>query len=111
MASTTRTFHRRLFGAGLVATAAGWSLIGTTQHPLVPVGLMTAGLLVTVGTVYQRLRPATGSGAAIARYDRHTGRHTGTASRWDIFRTSSGWAMRRKAAVLRPSLRGVRWWR
>ncbi|OJF15516.1 type IV secretory system conjugative DNA transfer family protein [Couchioplanes caeruleus] len=42
--------------------------------------------------------------------DRASRRNSGTASRWDIFRTSSSWAMRRKATVIRPSLRALSWW-
>jgi len=35
----------------------------------------------------------------------------GVASWWELARTSSGWAMRARAAVVRPSLRDVSWWR
>jgi type IV secretion system protein VirD4 len=95
-------FHRRPFGAGLVAIAAGPVLGGLTGTALV-----VAGLAVTAVTVWLRLRPRAGSNAAIGRWDRKTRRHHGTASRWDILKTSSAWAMRRKAPVIRPSLRGL----
>jgi type IV secretion system protein VirD4 len=104
--------HRRLprtVGVGLLAMPAGWVLAGIPGHTTDGVGLIAAGVVLAGWPLWRRLRP--GSRAAIARHDRHTSRHAGTASRWDVFRSSSGWAMRRRAAVLRPSLRGLSWWR
>ncbi len=93
-------------GVAVLVAAVGWVLAGH-RHFLFGSALLMAGLVVAGAVV----RPGGRSGALIARYDRHTRRHAGTASRWDVFRSSSAWAMRRKAAVVRPSLRGVRWWR
>lgn len=100
--STDRRFHLRTFGAALVAAAGGWVLDGTAGILLVVVGLVVA-----VVVVWLRLRPAARSNAAIGRWDRKTRRHHGTASRWDIWRSSSTWAMRRRAPVIRPSLRSA----
>jgi len=99
-----RTFRTRIFGGGLVAAAAGWWL-ASVGSVLPGVALCLAGLVVAAGTVWLRVRPRSRSNAAIGRWDRRSRRHHGTASRWDILKTSSAWAMRRKAAVVRPSLR------
>jgi type IV secretory pathway TraG/TraD family ATPase VirD4 len=103
----------RTVGAGLVTTAAGWLLAGQPGHLLTGAGLILAGLALAGLPVWWRLKTATGGGSAavISRWDRHGRRNAGTASRWDIWRTSSGWAMRRRAAVIRPSLADLPWWR
>ncbi|WP_432838903.1 type IV secretory system conjugative DNA transfer family protein [Dactylosporangium sp. CA-092794] len=110
----TRTIHPRLFGAGLVATATGWAL---TQAPDATnaagygYALGVAGVATAAGTVYHRFRGgAAGSNRLIGRWDRNSTRNGGTASRWQILTTSSRWAMYRRAAVLRPSLRDAGWW-
>ncbi|GAA0469468.1 hypothetical protein Aca07nite_27810 [Actinoplanes capillaceus] len=101
----------RAAGAGLLLTALGWLLVRHTSHLLTGAGLILAGLGLTFGPLWWRLRSGgKGSAGAIGRWDRHARRNAGTASRWDVFRTSSAWAMRRKAAVIRPSLAGMRWW-
>ncbi|MFI7598411.1 type IV secretory system conjugative DNA transfer family protein [Actinoplanes sp. NPDC049681] len=99
----------RVVGAGLLLTAAGWVLAGYPGHRLAGTGLILAGLAVTVGPVWAWTR-TTGSAGLIGRWDRQSRRSCGTASRWDIWRTSSGWAMRRKATVLRPSMQALSWW-
>lgn len=105
---TGRIFRRVLAGGG-AALVVG-SVMAGAGHPFAG-SLLILGGAATVGLpLYLRLRPGS-TRALIGRHDRHTGRHAGTASRWDLARTSSGWAMRRRAAVLRPSLRTVPWWR
>lgn len=52
-----------------------------------------------------------GSAGVIGRWSRRGRRNEGVASAWAILRTSSTFAARRKARVLRPSLRQVSWWR
>ncbi|RSM59467.1 type IV secretion system protein VirD4 [Actinoplanes sp. ATCC 53533] len=106
---TSKTLIRTT-GAGLVLTAAGWLLAGHPGHRLHGAGLILAGLTIVAGPLWWQAR-ATGSAGLIGRWDRHARRNAGTASRFDIWRTSSGWAMRRKAAVIRPSLAGLSWWR
>lgn len=104
-----RRFAARTFGAGLAAAALGWA----AQDPAgfwLSSGLVAGGGALSAGCVWRWLRPAGGSNAVIGRWDRRTRRHAGTASRWDLLRTSSTWAMRRQASVLRPSLKGVSWW-
>ncbi|MDI6101890.1 TraM recognition domain-containing protein [Actinoplanes sp. NEAU-A12] len=100
----------RAVGAGLLLTAAGWMLAGYPGHRLHGVALSLLGLAAAGVPVWLRLgRP--GSTALIGRWDRHGRRNAGTASLLDIWRTSSPWAMRRKAAVIRPSLASLSWWR
>lgn len=109
MSSTARKFHTGPFAAGLATIPAGW-MVATHGGLLTGAGLIAAGMLLAAGTVYLRLHTGAGSTALIGRWDRKTRRNGGTASRRDIFTTSSTWAMRRKAAVLRPSLRDLGWW-
>lgn len=109
MPSAHRRFHARTFGVGLLTLPAGWVLAETPGHTTTGLALMTVGAALTAGPVYLRLRHRGGSRALIGRWDRKTRRNDGTASWWDITRTSSAWAMRRKAAVLRPSLRALPW--
>ncbi|GAA0432604.1 hypothetical protein Aca07nite_19800 [Actinoplanes capillaceus] len=100
----------RAIGAGLLLTAAGWMLARHEGHRLHGAGLILLGLALTGLPVWGRLRRS-GSAALIGRWDRHARKHSGVASRFDIWRTSSAWAMRRKAAVIRPSLGLLPWWR
>ncbi|MEU4241894.1 TraM recognition domain-containing protein [Actinoplanes sp. NPDC026619] len=109
MTLTAKTLTRAV-GAGLLLTAAGWLLAGHSGHRLHGAALILAGLATAGIPVWLRLRQS-GSTALIGRWDRHARRHAGTASRFDIWRTSSPWAMRRKAAVIRPSLASLPWWR
>jgi type IV secretion system protein VirD4 len=101
----------RTSGAGLILTAAGWLFARHSEHLFTGLGLMLGGTALAVLPLWWRLRSGKRSGSAgtIARWDRQARRTSGTASRWDIFRTSSGWAMRRRAAVIRPSLAGLSW--
>ena len=46
----------------------------------------------------------------VNRWSARSRRNHGVASRWQILRVASGFAVRRKAMILRPSLRGVGWW-
>lgn len=108
MTAGGRRFAARTFGAGLAVAALGWAV----QDPAgfwLSSGLMAGGGALSAGCVWRWLRPAGGSNKAIGKWDRRTRRHKGTASRWDLLRTSSAWAMRRQAAVLRPSLKDVSW--
>ncbi|GIF02348.1 type IV secretory system conjugative DNA transfer family protein [Paractinoplanes rishiriensis] len=109
MTLTAKTLARAV-GAGLLLSTAGWMLAGHPGHRLHGAALILAGLAVGVLPVWLRLRRP-GSTALIGRWDAHARRNAGTASRLDIWRTSSGWAMRRKAAVIRPSLASLPWWR
>jgi type IV secretion system protein VirD4 len=93
--------------AGLATIVIGGLTITTTVGLLLALG----GLTIVAAVVYLQVRPGTRTATTIARWERHTRRHHGTASRWNILTTSSGWAMRRRASVLRPSLADLGWWR
>src|SRR5437764_1074228 len=64
-------------------------------------------LLAGVGLVWRNQRG--GSAGLVNRWARRGRRNHGLASPWAILRVSSGLAMRRKACVLRPSLRRLGW--
>ncbi|MFG1609502.1 type IV secretory system conjugative DNA transfer family protein [Actinoplanes sp. NPDC049265] len=106
---TSKTLVRAA-GAGLVLAATGWLLAEHPGHRLAGAGMILAGLAIGAVPVWWQFR-TTGSAGLIGRWDRHSRRNAGTASRFDIWRTSSRWAMRRKAAVIRPSLAMLPWWR
>jgi hypothetical protein len=51
------------------------------------------------------------SRGTVHRWSRRSRRNAGVASRWALLRAASWLAVRRKAVVLRPSLRKLSWWR
>jgi hypothetical protein len=69
------------------------------------------GGLVLLLIVWRGLSRGTGSVGAIGWWSWRGRRNGGVASAWRILRTSSWWTARRKARVLRPSLRQANWWR
>jgi type IV secretion system protein VirD4 len=73
--------------------------------------LMITGLALVAGVVGVWRHRRGGSAGLVTRWSRRGRRNHGLASPWAILRVSSGWAMRRRAAVLRPSLRQVGWYR
>ena len=107
-------------GLWLVSAAAGlWALpdrIGTTdtrpaRHaaPLV----LVAGIAVLCLVSAAVRRGRSGTRGTVGRWSRRSRRNHGVASRWQVVRTASAVALRRRAAVLRPSLAvpGVAgWW-
>jgi type IV secretion system protein VirD4 len=99
---------------GLVVFGLGWLMHrmpeGTPGQDYWPWVMVTGGALVT-GVVLVVVRGRTGSTGMVNRWSRRTRRNEGMASSWTILRVASGWAMRTKAKVLRPSLREVPWWR
>ncbi|HET8683386.1 MAG TPA: hypothetical protein VFM54_16190, partial [Micromonosporaceae bacterium] len=101
---------RRVIGAGLVLIAVGWALAGADGHRGTGVQVMAAGLALVGLPAWLGWRRR-GGDAVMARWQRRTRAGKGTATWWDVLTSSSGWVMRRKAVVLRPSLRGVSWWR
>lgn len=86
---------------GVMAIAGGYVAPG--------VEFIVAGSAVAGGATYLRFRPGR-TATLVDRHDRHAAKHGGTASRLDVFRTSSRWAMLRRAGVVRPSLRSASWW-
>jgi type IV secretion system protein VirD4 len=117
---------RLVYGAalstGVWLLGAAWALfalperIGTTDAGRVraywPLVLLT-GLAVLTVTVAGMRRGRSGTRGVVNRWARRSRRNHGVASRWQVFKVASAFALRRKAAVLRPSLAqpGVRgWW-
>lgn len=105
-----RRFPLRTFGGGLAAAALGVAATQVDCPWWLPSGLIAGGLATSAGCVWWQARSGGGSNKAIGRWDRRTRRHKGTASRWDLLRTSSRWAMLRQAHILRPSLADMSWW-
>lgn len=95
MIRKAKTACRVLGGALLVA--AGWAAGGSAPRVSTN-GLVASVVIVTAGAVW------------VAGRQRRARVSAGTATWWDIWRTSSRWAMRRRARVLRPSLTGAPWW-
>lgn len=108
--ATKRRLHAYTIAAGLAAAPAGYAVASTPGHLLAGIGTLAASAALTAGPVYLRLRRPRGSASHLIRWDRRNRRNDGVASRWDIYRTSSAGAMRRQAAVLRPSLRDMSRW-
>ena len=93
-------------GIGATATAAGSVLPHTAGYVI---GM--TGAAITTGAALGLRRDRLGRGnRLIRRWDRTTRRNGGTASKWQIFTTSSRWTMYRRAPVLRPSLADMGWW-
>jgi type IV secretion system protein VirD4 len=72
--------------------------------------LVLAGVVVLCGVCAGWWRGWAGSAGLVHRWARRSRRNDGVASTWAILRTASGFAVRRKATVLRPGLRNLSWW-
>ena len=94
---------------GLSLWFAGWVPTETPGYGAWTWGLFLGGP-VLLFTVALGLRGRGGSQGLIGRWSRRSRRNGGTASRWQIWRKASKHAMRRKAKVLKPSLRKATWW-
>jgi type IV secretion system protein VirD4 len=100
-----------IVGAGLSGLGvwfAAWvpaSTPGQTYWPW-PV---VVGLPLLAGAGFVWLRRHGGSAGLVNRWSRRARRNEGVASRWAILRVASRFAVRRKATVLRPSLRQQTW--
>jgi type IV secretion system protein VirD4 len=81
--------------------AVGWL---TSPALTIVIGVVVAAL---IGVSLTMRRTHAGSTALVNRWTSRSRKHHGVASTWTILRVSSGWAMRRKATVLRPHLTGV----
>ncbi len=92
-----RGAHSIAFGSGAVAVLPGTTLV-TTAHPLALAGLG----LALAGFGWHRYGRTM---ATVTRWGATTRRKAGVASSLDIARVGSTVAMRRQAAMVRPSLR------
>ena len=75
--------------------SAGWE----------PVERVRAGASVARSAVLPR-----GSAGQAGFWLQRSRRNQGVASRWSMLRQCSGWAMRRRAGLLRPTLATLGWW-
>ncbi|MCR3720168.1 MULTISPECIES: type IV secretory system conjugative DNA transfer family protein [Prauserella salsuginis group] len=107
-------FTRRVVAGGVALFGLGWLM---SRMPAETPGqefwpwLMIAGALPLVTVVVLVARRRTGTVGTVSRWSRRSKRNDGVASPWTILRTASWFAVRRKAAVLRPHLRQMSWWR
>ncbi|NKQ53550.1 type IV secretory system conjugative DNA transfer family protein [Amycolatopsis sp. K13G38] len=110
---------RVLLRAG-IASAAALALgiwFGSSQVPDATPGkgnwvyIVVGGSLAVALTVFLYWQKRGGSAALVNRWSRRGRRNEGVASMWAIWRTSSATAARKRAAVLRPSLREMPRWR
>jgi type IV secretory pathway TraG/TraD family ATPase VirD4 len=99
-----------LSGLGLTGLGYVMALMpeGTPGRGYWPWLMLTGvGVLAAVIAVWRHRRG--GSAGLVTRWAARGQRQHGLASPWAILRVSSGWAMRRKATLLRPGLRGLGW--
>ncbi|MEU6643210.1 TraM recognition domain-containing protein [Saccharomonospora sp. NPDC046836] len=101
-----------LTGAGLTGLGvwfAGWVPEATPGQSYWPWAIGSGALLLGgAGLVWSRQRG--GSAGLVNRWSRRSRRNDGVASWWSILRVASRFAVRRKATVLRPSLRNLTSW-
>jgi type IV secretion system protein VirD4 len=69
-----------------------------------PRAAAAAVLVVAVAAGMYLVHRFSGTAHTVSRWGARTRRRSGVATRLDIVRVASGWAMRRKAAAVRPSL-------
>lgn len=106
-------FPKRTVGSAAVLVALGWAVARVPLPEVSHWGVVALTVGALAGSVailwYAGRRRETRH--TIDRWGRTSSRHGGVASRWDHLRVSSSWAMRRRAAVLKPSLSALPWWR
>jgi type IV secretion system protein VirD4 len=112
MASVTGV-SGRVAAFGLLLPLVGWLL--STAPAYVPGRgfwplLIVTGPVLLAGVVVVLWHRRAGSAGVVGRWSRRSRRNSGVASTWAVLRTASWLAMRRKAKILRPSLRGLHWW-
>jgi type IV secretory pathway TraG/TraD family ATPase VirD4 len=97
-------------GSGLVLGAAGY--VATNVPDLTAYGwpAVVGGTALAVVPTVHYFRGRHGSNTVIDRWTRSNRKNRGTASWLDHLRVTSPWAMRRKATVLKPSLRDMPLW-
>lgn len=98
---------------GLWSCASGWFLRRLPDdiggHSYWPY-LVVAGLVIAAMGLPMLRHGRAGSRGLVQRWSNRSRRNGGVASNWQILRHASRFAVRRKAKVLRPSLRGATFW-
>jgi type IV secretion system protein VirD4 len=109
-----RLVYGALLAAGLwligLAGLLGWLPARVGAHRYWPL-LLGVGLLVLAWPFAAVRQRRTGSRGVVRRWSRRARRNDGVASRVQMLRTVSRFAVRRRAIVLRPSLAQLSWWR
>ncbi|MPZ67346.1 MAG: TraM recognition domain-containing protein [Pseudonocardiaceae bacterium] len=108
-----RSWLPRMALTGLVAGLLGWLM--HRMPPETPARiywpwLAIAGGALLLGSAVVGWNRYIASSGLVGRWSRRSRRNQGVASAWAILRVASRWAVRRKAAVLRPSLGDAHWW-
>ena len=108
-----RLVYGSMLAAGLwmvgLSGLLGWLPAKIGAHRYWPL-LLVVGLLIFVWPVLALRQRQTGSRGVVRRWSRRSRRNDGVASRLQILRTVSRFAVRRRAVVLRPSLAQLSWW-
>ncbi|GAB3750774.1 type IV secretory system conjugative DNA transfer family protein [Microlunatus parietis] len=97
-------------GFWLALIGALWLLqpgIPLKQYGWIPLAVGAVVVLIMLARLSHR---RTGSGGLVRRWSRRLAQQDGVASWWVLWRRASAFALRRKAHILRPSLRDVSWW-
>ena len=114
MSARIRGLVPRVIGAGLVVAGVGWLMrlmpADTPGRRWWP-WLLLFGVVVFASPLLVWLVRRSGSAGRVRRWSRRSRRNDGVASAWTILRVASWLAMRRKATVLRPSLRQLGFFR
>jgi type IV secretory pathway TraG/TraD family ATPase VirD4 len=108
--SQKSSFPQRTVGGGLVLTSVGYVATNVPDAAAYGWPAMLAGGALAVAPTVRYIRSRHDTNTVIHRWNRANRRHGGTASWLDHLRVTSGWAMRRKAVVLKPSLRELSRW-
>ena len=95
------------FGFGILLLQASPETPGRDFWPW---PLMVGALVLSLMFAGWRRRRS-GSSGLVNRWARRSRKNDGVASRWTLLRVASRFPIRRKASVLRPSLRDASWWR
>ncbi|MFD3407000.1 type IV secretory system conjugative DNA transfer family protein [Kribbella sp. NPDC058693] len=108
MTKSKRSFPQRTFVLGLLVGAVGYPYYAAVDRGP-GLAVMIIGPVISAAAIVYWLRGRGSTNATLSRWDRRRQRHGGTASWRDHLQVSSAWAMRRKAAVLKPSLARKGW--
>jgi type IV secretory pathway TraG/TraD family ATPase VirD4 len=102
-----------MYAAGAAAAGWLWQDLVPADAPGRVVGwwLMAGGLIVLAIVAWRHTGRLRGSSATLGRWSRRADRHDGMASAWQLWRVAGAQAMRRRAAVLRPSYAHTGRWR
>jgi type IV secretion system protein VirD4 len=99
--------------AGLALLALGvwaWQRPAEPGAPNLAPWLVASGAFLLVVLALVLRHEWGGSAGQVNRWSRRSRRNDGVAGSWAVLRAASALAVRRRAEVLRPSVRAVPWW-